>query len=233
MITFISFADNKYQKTLERIKQEALSSNFFDEVKIFTESDLPDDIRNYCNTNGRGYGYWIWKPYFVNKVLNEIKDDDILIYCDAGCTINPEGKERFNHYIELIKNDDNANISFQMNHLEKRFSKGDLFKYFDSYDQLDTGQIANCTIILRKNKHTSDIVKLWYETCVNKKNLIDDSGSIYPNDPIFFDHRHDQSVFSIIRKKYGTIFLDDETYKLNNDGSFNMTYPFHCSRIKF
>jgi hypothetical protein len=93
--------------------------------------------------------------------------------------------------------------------------------------------IANCCIVLRKNEHTSNIVKLWYDTCINQRHLITDTPSVTPNDPIFFDHRHDQSIFSIIRKKYGTIFLDDETYKLNKDGGFETKFPIHCSRIKY
>lgn len=232
MIKFISFADTKYEKTLERIKNEAISSNFFDEVNVFNENDLPEDIRNYCIKNPRGYGYWLWKPYFVNKILNELNDDDILVYCDAGCVINIEGKNRFNEYIEMVKNSELGNISFQTGHLEKKYSKGDLFKYFDAFDLLDTEILVGGILIMRKNNHTCKIVKLWYDTCINHKNLIDDSHSISNNDPMFFDHRHDQSVFSIIRKKYGTIYLDDETYKLIGD-KFNNTYPIHASRIKY
>jgi len=233
MITFLSFADKKYHATLDRIKNEAVSSSFFDEVKTYTENDLPDDLKNFCISNKRGFGYWIWKPYFVYKTINEINEGDILVYCDAGCSINTKGNERFNDYIEMVKNDSCGNISFQTGHLEKKFTKGEVFKYFDAYEHSDSGIIANCCIVLRKNEHTSNIVKLWYDTCINERHLITDSPSSVPNDPLFYDHRHDQSIFSVIRKKYGTIFLDDETYKLDNNGSFDTKFPIHCSRIKY
>ena len=32
----------------EFIKNEALSSSFFDEVKVYTENDLPEDLKNFC-----------------------------------------------------------------------------------------------------------------------------------------------------------------------------------------
>jgi hypothetical protein len=233
MITFLSFADKKYHATLDRIKNEAISSSFFDKVKTYTENDLPDDLKKFCISNKRGFGYWIWKPYFVYKTINEINEDDILVYCDAGCSINTKGNERFNDYIEMVKNDSCGNISFQTGHLEKKFTKGEVFKYFDAYEHSDSGMIANCCIVLRKNEHTSNIVKLWYDTCINQRHLITDSPSSVPNDPSFYDHRHDQSIFSVIRKKYGTIFLDDETYKLNKDGNFDTKFPIHCSRIKY
>jgi hypothetical protein len=233
MITFLSFADKKYHTTLDRIKNEATSSSFFDEVKVYTENDLPEDLKIFCDSNPRGYGYWIWKAYFVYKTLTEINENDILVYCDAGCSINMNGKERFNDYIEMVKNDSCGNISFQTGHPEKKFTKGDVFSYFNAYEHSDSGMIANCCIVLRKNEHTSNIVKLWYDTCINQTHFITDTPSVTPNDPIFFDHRHDQSIFSIIRKKYGTIFLDDETYKLNKDGGFETKFPIHCSRIKY
>lgn len=232
MIKFISFADKKYKNTLERIKNEAITSNFFDDVKIFNENNLPQEMNDYCLKNFRGYGYWIWKPYLVHITLNELKNNDILVYSDAGCTINKNGKERFSDYINLINNSDLGNISFQMDHLEKTFTKGEVFNYFDAYDLLETGQIANSVIILRKNEHTNNIVKIWYESCLNYRNLIDDSRNNILNDPTFRDHRHDQSVFSIIRKKYGTIFLTDESFVLNN-GKFDLKYPIWASRKKF
>ena len=35
----------------------------------------------------RGGGYWLWKPCFINRVINELSDGDILIYSDAGVEI--------------------------------------------------------------------------------------------------------------------------------------------------
>ena len=48
---------------------------------------------------------------------------------------------------------------------------------------------------------TRSFVNKWYETCCIHR-LIDDSHSIIPNHPWFRDHRHDQSVYSILFKKY-------------------------------
>lgn len=56
------------------------------------------------------------------KKLDEINENDILIYLDVGCTINPKGKEKFNEYIELLNKNDEGIISFQLNHLEKKYT---------------------------------------------------------------------------------------------------------------
>lgn len=39
-------------------------------------------------------GYGIWKPYIVNQKLSEIYDNDILVYLDAGCSINIRGGDQ-------------------------------------------------------------------------------------------------------------------------------------------
>jgi hypothetical protein len=232
MITFISFGNSIYEKSLQRIKNEAINSMFFDNIKIFNENDLPYDLQKYCLQNNKGFGYWIWKPYLINKVLNEINQNDILIYCDAGCTINYKGKIRFKEYIDMVNKNEYANISFQMPHQEKKYTKADVIKYFDSGNLKDTGQLVGGILIFRKNEHTTNLVKLWYDTSYNHKNLIDDSSSISTNDELFISHKHDQSIFSIIRKKYGTILLDDETFKLKIDGGFDDKYPFQASRLR-
>lgn len=37
-------------------------------------------------SNPRGFGLWLWKPYFIQKTLKSMKDGDWLFYVD-GCTI--------------------------------------------------------------------------------------------------------------------------------------------------
>ena len=33
----------------------------------------------------KGHGYYIWKPYLIQKTMNKMNDGDILLYSDAGC----------------------------------------------------------------------------------------------------------------------------------------------------
>ena len=36
----------------------------------------------------RGGGYWVWKPLIVREALCGLEDGDVLLYCDAGCTLH-------------------------------------------------------------------------------------------------------------------------------------------------
>jgi hypothetical protein len=63
----------------------------------------------------------------------------------------------------------------------------------------------------KKTEKTIRFLTEWYELACNY-HLIDDSPSILKNDPTFCEHRHDQSIFSLLCKKHGANVLDDETY---------------------
>lgn len=32
----------------------------------------------------RGYGLWLWKPYFIVQTLKSLNEGDYLFYCDSG-----------------------------------------------------------------------------------------------------------------------------------------------------
>ncbi len=49
-------------------------------------------------------------------------------------------------------------------------------------------------------------------------------------EPYFIENRHDQSIYSIIVKKYGSIKLPDETYF--NDWANGINYPILAKRNK-
>lgn len=233
---FISFADSKYQRTLLRLKQQAHESNFFDYINTFDENFLSDDIKTYCFDNPRGFGFWIWKPILIKNYLENINYNDIVIYCDAGCTINKEGLERFNYYIDVLTKPENDIIVFNMyGNLEKNWSKKDIFIYFDSENLMGTPQIGATSILLKKTKNTINLITEWYDTCTKKRHLLDDTPSINEETTDFIDNRHDQSIFSMIAKKYKTFDLPDETYMIvnGNDKVFDKQFPIQGTRLRF
>jgi hypothetical protein len=233
---FISFADSKLLNTLNRIKSQAINSNFFDSVETFNENFLSHDIKEYCINNHRGFGYWIWKPILIKEYLKKINFGDLLVYCDAGCTINSEGKQRFDEYVSMLSKNDDDIITFNMySNLEKFWSKMDIFLFFNSENLMETGQIGATSIILKKTEKTIKLIDEWEHICVNHRNLIDDSKSKSNESDVFIDNRHDQSIFSMVAKKYKTIELQDETYMIvnGNHQNFNKQYPIHATRLRF
>jgi hypothetical protein len=47
--------------------------------KVGFEKIIPE-----IRLNERGSGFWSWKPFIIQKRLNEIPDGDVVLYCDVG-----------------------------------------------------------------------------------------------------------------------------------------------------
>jgi hypothetical protein len=217
-IYFITFGgpNKNFHDAVNRICSEAEQIKIFDKIIGYTEQNLMDDKKfwnkhgNFITNNQRGYGYWFWKSYLTKKTMKEMNDNDILVYADAGCTINSNGKQRLLEYFDIVNNSEFGTLSFSLEHLEKTWTKMDLINELNAYDKLNTLQLVGGIFILRKCNNTINLIKEWYKLMCNY-HFINDTPSILPNDPSFIEHRHDQSCFSLLRKKYGSIVLNDET----------------------
>ena len=166
--------------------------------------------------------------------MNEINDNDILIYLDAGCQINSEGKERLSEYIELLNKSDTGIISFQMDHIEKIFTTKEVFDYFSidlNSDIANTGQIVGGIRIMKKNMNLMSIIDLEIKTLYHNPLLFTDCYNKKQHKS-FKDNRHDQSIFSLIRKMNNPILLTDETWFTSFGSKKSLTYPFWNTRIK-
>lgn len=237
-IIFTTFGNYKYYNALERIKKEAESFNIFNKILIYNDIDLfnyPDFWKKHSEfiiNNPRGYGYWIWKSFLISETLKTMNENDILIYCDAGCSLNNNGIKRLYEYIDILNNSHYSILSFELDLFEKQYTKMDLFEYMDmnNNDYLNSKQLIGGIFILKKNKHSCDVVNEWYNIMSNNYNLIDDSPSNLRNDDSFVENRHDQSVFSLLRKKYGSCILKDETFFDDFYNNESKKYPFFAKR---
>jgi len=57
--------------------------------------------------------------------------NDIIVYVDGGCSINPQGKQRFNDYINMVNNHWCGLLRFHMpHHLEHKWTNKGCQDYF-------------------------------------------------------------------------------------------------------
>lgn len=233
---FLSFAagDQKYYKCLVNLCEQAKQFNLFSTIRGITDETLKKNtdfwnkhgefIEDCNNKKLRGFGVWLWKPYIVKQQLEEMEENDILVYADAGCMLNIRGRQRLIEYFKIITESKYGSIGFKHNnewvprspqegHIERVWTKGCVFDHFNArtHEIANTSQLVGGTFILRKCEHVMKMVNLWYETCCNYELLLDEPYSM-SSFPDFREHRHDQSIFSIIRKIHGSTTLDNEVY---------------------
>jgi hypothetical protein len=208
MIVFITFGAGKqnYYDAVERLKLQATNLNVFDKIIGYSDKDLINDTSfwsqhsNFILNNARGYGYWLWKSYIIKKTMETLNDNDILLYLDCGCELNIKNKNILMNYFEFVKKE---SIIGTLTCIEKEWNKMDLLLKLDMlHDKyLNTPMHQAGAILFCINHKTRDLVNKWYELSSDYHN-IDDSKSIAKNFDYFKEHRHDQSIFSLLTKKY-------------------------------
>lgn len=209
---FCSFADSRMARALVRIQQQASQMGCYDQIYCYNEHNLDKDFRrklkDKLQPGSRGFGYWAWKPQIILQTLREMKEGDILSYCDAGCHLNPQGLTRLQDYFDMVAGHESGILVCRMGHKESKWTKMDLFHHFgvaEDRSVTDSGQYVATAIFIRKQKTTVDLLQQWRQVVYDHFHLVDDSPSISPNFPEFVEHRHDQSILSILLKLHGCV----------------------------
>jgi hypothetical protein len=248
-VHFVTFASKSLESTLTRIQSEASIFFNFTSVHLFTEANIPDSILSklgvpsilkFAKSHPRGFGYWIWKFAIVFKLVMSVPIGDILIYADAGCSFNVNGRIRFNYYLEYLLNSPDSLVVFQLGHLEKKFTKRATIQQLqcDSVCQ-NSGQIIATSFLIRNSMMNRKFLQkiLSSITIGNSWLLIDPASRAHEAD-YFFDHRHDQSIFSVLVKQRASrnesvLILPDETFEVFN-GQFGSSrssmFPIWATR---
>ena len=234
MIHLITYGDDKYKLTKERIKQEALKTGWFSSIDICGKKDLSKNFRREYKkilSLPRGGGYWIWKFNLILGKLENMKEGEVLVYLDSGCTINLRGKTRLDEYLTMLKEAEGPKIiSFQMGFLEREYTTKEIFEVYEAEEWIrDSGQYITTIMIMEKSK---EVIELFRE-CLGKIKKNNKLVTDYYNgvqSPEFKDNRHDQSILSVARKKRGSIVIPDETWYEDFNGEKALKIPFLATR---
>lgn len=239
-IILISFADHRYRKALDRLEEWTKDFPFTERHFLTERNSL---TRSYWHKlkpwlYRRGYGYWEWKAQLVKQYLDKMDEGDVLVYSDAGVYWNssPIALQHFSHYIDQLK--EQSILAFQERYIEKDWTKGDLFKALNAYDDTsitDSNQLWCGCFMMRKSAETMAMVNKWIDINELKKELITDHRSITPNFPGYQEHRHDQSSFSVLVKQMPHIEISWKEAQPEqwDDWESLAAYPIQARRHKF
>ena len=223
---FLSFGNERFIKSRESIINESKNINIFDYYILETESickeKLFQDVISKIPTNrgpGRGYYYYMWKPYIIYKNLKKMNDGDILFYCDSGMKIinNDNNIKKFKFLFDSVSNSSTCEsgiLTFittgpREKRLEYMFNLSQLFKHFNiesNKDITDTQQVQAGISIFYKCKNSMKIVEEWFNTSQNYPEYFCGDPRVFPILKLikqrsgYIDHRHDQSIWSILCK---------------------------------
>jgi len=207
----LNFADENFTNAQKLNSKTALWFGGFDKVYSFSPHNI--DEKFYTDNASilkqkKGCGFWLWKPYFISKVLAQLSNDDYLFYCDSGAYyINT-----IDYLIDVMETNHENIMLFENPLLERQWTNKNLFKEMDAMDDWykDTNQITGGYILLKKSDAAVDFIHEYLGYCV-QENLVTDL--MTTEDEEALEHRHDQSILSILGKKHKIhVYKDPSDY---------------------
>jgi hypothetical protein len=204
---------DKFKHSQVHNSQSGLAAGF---NVIYQMSDGDID-RNFKTENQRilkerrGVGYWLWKPYFVDRLIWTMSETDVLFYADAGSYF----VQRMDPIFDAIQKDSNGVLAFNMSggHTEKHWTKRDVFRTIgaESPEYTDTPQRMASFMVFRGTAFAKALVREYLNLCCNPHLVTDDPNVDGWVEPGFQDNRHDQSIWSVLTKKHRVATLPDPT----------------------
>ena len=198
----INYANGRYLRSQAICSQTAKSVGF-DEIISYSIGDIDREFlekNKHILSQPRGAGYWLWKPYFISKTLDRMEYGDLLVYSDSGSYYEKSIKP----LVDLIEKEEKGVLSFELHGLfEKTYTKRDTFVLMGLDDSVysESSQREATYIWMIKNDFTVSLAKEYLEYAQDER-IITDLPSQSENHSDFKDHRHDQSIWSLLCKKH-------------------------------
>ena len=199
---FVAYGNERFARSLKRVVREASRyPALFRAVRGYTVDDLEPEFRMHnaaLLSQRRGGGYWVWKAHIIYRELLAARDGDVVFYMDSGSTIRSDPTP----LVELAAS--YGALTFRIDLPQQAWTKGALFDALRMPMDIwgPQPQIASGLILLQRRPETLALAREWAELSTNAT-LIDDSHGGVPNHDTFSEHRHDQSIWSMLCYKYG------------------------------
>lgn len=207
MQVLINYANSTYDSVRKWNSFTGKHIAHFEKIYNFGPNDIDSTFRDsysHILNIQRGNGLWLWKPYFINRVIEQLQDGDILFYCDSGAFFIRSPKS-----IMALINKDNPLFVCDIPLIESCLTKPKCFEKMglNEANYKNSNQIIATYFCFMITPFTRKFMKEWLSLCCDYE-LISPEG-FKKNDTIchnygekFVTHREDQSIFSLLCKKY-------------------------------
>lgn len=158
----------------------------------------------------RGSGFWAWKPFIIQKKLVEVAVGDVVFYCDVGrrypykqlnCTIT-----RYLDWMSLNLQEIMPGLYIPWKGPMAQWTKRDAFVAagMDREEIHQAPPLQASFSVWRNTPISNRVVSEWMELA-SKRALISDDASLcgMPELPQYHDHRHDQSLLTLVCLRNG------------------------------
>jgi len=149
--------------------------------------------------NSRGAGYFLWKPYLINKTLHDpsIRETDYIMYMDAGAYLSGP----IQPLLVLLERSQPSTqtLTFGVGLTQSDYCKRDAFirQRCDTPSCHDAMQVNAAFSIWKKGPSSRRLAHAWLSDSTDYHTISDEPNvDNLPNLPGFKSHRHDQSTLT-------------------------------------
>jgi hypothetical protein len=204
LVGHVSFGTDAFSQSLSRLRRSAKRFGIRD-VRIYQ----PDHrvLRTATEENPeimrlpRGAGYWMWKPYILLDAMDSVAEGTIIVYTDAGLRYigNPSP------IVGLAETRDVVLFRNPARGLQRNWTKRDCFVLMqaDTPEHWDAEQVDASIQIYRAGAKARSFLMELQNAMRDPRVLCDGPNTCgLANFEGFRDHRHDQSVLTILATKH-------------------------------
>lgn len=223
-VHFVTFGEGNalIRSASQRLKTQAEETGWFSTARAYGLASLMqfpswyNDHHEFLFHSKKGFGYWIWKPFLIWQTLQNTRLNDYVLYLDAGYEFCQEGEKRFFEYLQLAS--ENLILAWSLpTHINRKWIKSSVLDYFgitnDSYILSESIREAGFCLIKNTSLTRSFFREFSLICCDHKYYLVDDSFDPAQQHRDFREHRHDQSIFSLLSyERQMGVFPINESY---------------------
>lgn len=172
----------------------------------------------------RGAGYWLWKPYVLLDALDRVSEGSLVLYTDVAVNYvaPPDGLLRVARGRDIVLFD---NVTSELT--QAIYTKRDCLVLLDADGPADwqRRQLNAAYQLYRAGPRARAFLTELRDAMRDPRVLTDMENSCgKPNLPGFIDHRHDQSVLTILAARHGIEAFRGPSEK-RGDGDERSDYP--------
>jgi len=203
----VTFANSYYVNAAKKLSESAKRYGL--STKIYGPDDFDEDFlvkHSHILKYSRGYGYMVWKPWIIIQELKKMKENELLLYTDAACEFvsNPEPLFELSKRQEVV-------VFEVTGHPERNWTKSEVFEKMNiSFSDQMSDQRMSSFIVFRNCEYSRTFVLKWMNLA-SDLNLIGEETKL--REEYFVAHRHDQSLLSVLSKKFNlSVFRDPSQF---------------------